>query len=91
MSAWQPVATAPQDETHILLFTTCHGMVEAWFFAGRWVEFHEGREYEGPSWVCADDAFQIEVEEIGGGEMHHGTATHWMALPAPPPKSEAQP
>jgi hypothetical protein len=74
------------SETHILLFTTCHGIVEAWFSPGQWHDYHEGREYDGPVWVCADDAFQIEIEEIPPeyGGFHHGTATHWMPLPEPP-------
>lgn len=80
---WQPIATAPRDETHILLFTTVHGQVEAWFSAGGWSETIDGREYDGPVWVCGDDAFQIEIEEIPDG-YHDGAATHWMPLPEPP-------
>lgn len=86
-SKWRKIETAPKDGTSILLFTTCHGMVEAWFAPGEWTEHHEhGREYSGPVWVCADDAFQIEVEEMGPSpsDLHHGTATHWMPLPEPP-------
>lgn len=85
---WRLIATAPRDGTHVLLFTTCHGQVEAWFSPGEWSDHHEyGRQYDGAAWVCADDAFQIEVEEIPeaeGGPYHDGTATHWMPLPEPP-------
>lgn len=86
MSAWQPISTAPLDGTHVLLFTTTHGMVEAWFAPGEWHDYLEGREYDGPAWVCGDDAFQIEIEELPEeyGGLHHGAATHWMPLPEPP-------
>lgn len=85
---WRPISEAPRDGTHVLLFTTCHGVVEAWFAPGEWSDnMPEGpREYSGSVWVCADDAFQIEVEElpIEQGGFHHGTATHWQPLAAPP-------
>ena len=82
---WQPIKTAPRDGSHILLFTTCHGQVEAWFSPGEWTETVDGREYDGPVWVCADDAFQIEIEEIPeDGPYYDGTATHWTHLHAPP-------
>jgi hypothetical protein len=47
-------------------------------------------------WVCADDEWQIEVEEIweGGGEgserlitYHDGEATDWQPLPEPPTRN----
>ena len=84
---WQPIETAPRDGTSVLLFTACHGITQAWFSAGEWEEHYEyGPQYNGPVWVCADDAFQIEVEEMGPDvdDMHHGTATHWQPLPPPP-------
>lgn len=91
---WRSMKTAPLDETPVLLHTACHGIVEAWYSPGHWEDYHEGREYYGAQWVCADDAFQIEVEEIPEeeGGLHHGTATAWMPLvpantrpqPAPP-------
>jgi len=85
MSKWQPIETAPKDETHLLLFTSCHGIVEAWFSPGFWSDETplSPREYTGDVWVCADDAFQIEVE-LWDGHEDHGTATHWMPLPEPP-------
>lgn len=84
MSEWKPIETAPRDGTSILLFTTCHGVVEAWFAEGEWSEETPEcpRDYSGAAWVCADDAFSIEVEETE--PMEHGTATHWMPLPEPP-------
>ncbi len=83
-NGWQPMDTAPRDETHVLLFTTDHGQVEAWFACGEWHDYLEGREYDGPSWVCADDAFQIEIEELPGGLFYDGTATAWRPLHLPP-------
>lgn len=84
---WQPIETAPLDGTPVLLFIRGHCVVEANFSPGFWSDHHEyGREYNGPVWVCADDTFQVEVEEVPPeyGGMHHGQATHWMPLPAPP-------
>ena len=83
---WQDIASAPRDGTSVLIFTTCHGIVEAWFSPGKWETHHEGDEYVGPVWVCADDEFQIEVEEFPEG-LHHGTVKGWMPLPAPPKES----
>jgi hypothetical protein len=84
-TAWQPIETAPRDgETNIELFTTSHGIVQAWYSPGRWFDFYEGREYDGAVWVCADDAFQIEVEELPNNKFHDGAATHWRPLPPPP-------
>lgn len=88
MSEWKTIDSAPLDGSSVLLFTTCHGIVEAWFAQGEWSEETpiSPREYSGAVWVCADDAFQIEVEEgvFENGANHHGTATHWMPLPEPP-------
>jgi hypothetical protein len=58
-----PMATVPRDRPVLLLTKT--GIVSAWFAPGEWTEHYEyGREYNGPVWVCNDDQFQIEVEEI---------------------------
>jgi hypothetical protein len=81
---WQPIETVPRDGSQVLLFTKTHGVTEARFAAGEWHEHHEyGRQYDGPVWVCGDDAWQIEVEEYGD-TFHDGEATHWMpVMPAP--------
>lgn len=83
-SEWRPIRTAPKDGRPVLLLTKSYGVVEAWFSQGEWEDHHEyGRLYSGPMWVCADDQFQIEVEETPDGHLHGG-ATHWMPLPPPP-------
>lgn len=90
-AGWRPIESAPKDGTPVLLFTTCHGQVEAWFSPGEMSVDHEGtKDYSGDVWVCADDAFQIEVEITGPkpNDYHHGTATHWMPLPTPPTEKE---
>lgn len=88
---WQPMETAPRDGNSILLFTKTYGIVEAWFAQGEWHENHEGREYSGSFWICADDKFQIEVEEYpyadsftGKCRYDDGEAKAWMHKPADP-------
>ena len=77
--------TAPRDGTEILLHTTCHGWVQAWYSPATKTETMDGPEYDGPIWVCADDAFQIEVEEaedeMGAIQIHDNTADGWLPLP----------
>jgi hypothetical protein len=84
-NGWYTMESAPRSESpHVLLYTTDHGQIEAWFAKGEWVGYPEGREYNGPSWVCGDDMFQIEVEELPVEEMpggyHDGTAVAWRPL-----------
>jgi hypothetical protein len=76
---WQPIETAPKDGTAVVLFTTCHGICEAYFADGEWSDDTpvSPAEYSGDCWVCCDDAFQIEVELWQDGFECHGTATHW--------------
>ena len=77
---------APRDGTHIIL-STRYGRVEAWFSPGYWTEEtpSNAREYNGPVWVCADDKFQIEIEEgPSPDDDNHGEALGWMPLPGPP-------
>jgi hypothetical protein len=83
MSAWQPIETAPQDGSEILILTSV-GATQARFAPGEWRNHVEGREYYGPVWVCCDDQWEIEIEDSGKDGMHHGIATHWTPLPAPP-------
>ena len=85
-NGWQPIETAPIDGGSVLLFTTCHGICEAWFSPGEWSDENPicPRDYSGDCWVCCDDAFQIDVEYVDQAMMHHGTATHWMPLSSPP-------
>jgi hypothetical protein len=89
---WKPVETAPKDGRSILLLTRCHGVCEAWFDKGYWTADTpiSPREYSGDSWVCCDNAFQIEVEFGPDGYESHGTATHWMPLPVAPAELKGQ-
>lgn len=82
----RPMRDAPRDnETHILLKTT-RGWVEGWFARGEWSEHHEyGPEYNGSVWVCADDTFQLEVEEMmsenGSIDYLDSCCEGWLPLP----------
>jgi hypothetical protein len=79
-NGWLSMKTAPRDEdTSIMLFTR-RGQVEARFSPGYWTETLEGREYNGPVWVCCDDTFQIEIEHTGPDEYHDGEALFWRPL-----------
>lgn len=69
---WQPMETAPRDQSEILLLTTA-GIVSAWYEKPSKVETMDGTEYEGDQWICYDDAFQIEND--GGGILG------WMPIP----------
>jgi uncharacterized protein DUF551 len=80
---WQPIKTAPLDETDILIFHITHGALQAHYSPGFWTDYLEGREYTGPVWVVGDDIYQVEIEETPEG-VSHAEVTHWMPLPEPP-------
>jgi len=80
---WQPIETAPKEGSEILILTSA-GVTQARFSPGEWHDYQEGREYDGPVWVCCDDKWLIEIEDCGEHGMNHGTASHWMPLPALP-------
>lgn len=92
---WRDMQTVPLvDDAPILLLTSYNGVTEARYSPGYWTDHHEGREYSGPVWVCGDDEWQIEIEEISKdpSEWRHGSALGWLprsALPAPPAAPEA--
>lgn len=70
---WQPIKTAPKDETVILLFGG--GIVAPGFFhIGEWRFWDGGTtdDYEGDS-----------AGFFNGWISGHGPS-HWMPLPAPP-------
>ncbi len=61
---------APFDGNPVLVKTHI-GVVEAWWEQGRLTETQEGTEADGFCWVCYDDAFQLELDEV----------RWWMPLP----------
>lgn len=82
MSEWQPIETAPKDETRVLLSTPWGVVIGYW---------HEG----GPQSDCGR-AIQYPGWESEGGETQPGhnmggdlckdqqcPPTHWMPLPEP--------
>ena len=88
VSPWQPIEIAPRDRRSVLLYVQ-HQITEARFFPSEKTENHEGADTSiGAVWSCADDQWQIEVEEYkdaaGNHCYHDGNATHWMPLPEPP-------
>ena len=78
---WQPMETAPRDESEILLLTT-DGVVSAWYEKPSKVETMNGTEYEGGQWICYDDKFQIENDQ--------GGIIAWMPIPKHPTRDTAQ-
>lgn len=80
MSEWKPIYSAPRDGSEILILTSV-GITQARFAPGEWHNYAEGREYDGPVWVCCDDTWQIEIEDCGEHGLNHGIATHWMPVP----------
>jgi len=51
---WQPIETAPRDETEVLIKTSV-GSVTAWFHS------EPGECYQ---WVCYDDRFSIDGDDV---------------------------
>ena len=67
---WQPIATAPRDETSVLLYFSCNGIGEC--------QFHgviEGWYFSSPKEI--DDGWETIIGSIG-------EPTHWMPLPPEP-------
>ena len=77
---WQSIATAPRDGTEVILLTST-GAVSAHYDKGAgWSDDPiNGRDYEGPSWVCYDNTFLIEIEETPDGECCE--VLGWMPIP----------
>lgn len=69
MSEWQPIATAPRDETDVLLAGTLYGRYRPPIVAGWFDKFTDD-----PGWYTHDDP-DSEVNMV---------PTHWMPLPALP-------
>jgi hypothetical protein len=84
---WRPIDTAPLDGSDVLLYTTNHGVTQAHFDKGGWYDTIEGREHDGPVWVCGDDAWQIEVE-WAEDSYWHAEAIAWQPVPTSPAWAE---
>ena len=75
------------------LVLLAYGMeVEARYSGGSWSEDTpiNPAEYDGAVWVCFDDKFQIEIEEITSNpaNWNHGQATHWRDLTPRPENND---
>ena len=77
MSEWQPIETAPRDETDILVAGGTHGneCVSC--------EFH-GAKFTGVAIAYWDK----REKWFSGGECDYYHPTHWMPLPTPPTTGE---
>lgn len=75
MSDWQPIETAPKDETVVLLFIPDFGGGDdnPCMITG----FHDG--YDGPHRIGAGWTSN-DMARVATG----GSPTHWMPLPQPP-------
>lgn len=81
---WQPIETAPEDGTVVLLWG---GMPDTSSDETDWFQgFGNGRSWRRPRPVSAWwDGYGWAYCSYDGG--HYGSyegATHWMLLPAPP-------
>jgi hypothetical protein len=75
MSAWQPIETAPKDETPILVYFKDLG-VHRVFWTSTWSDDLDKHGL----WHVTDNKF--EARPLRG--YCHGDDTHWMPLPEPP-------
>lgn len=81
---WRPMTDIGWiDGSDVVLLA--HDMeVQARYSPGEWSEDTpvSPREYSGAVWVCFDDQFQFEIEEISHNpeEWLHGPVTHWRRL-----------
>lgn len=69
MSEWQPIETAPRDETKIIVFYS--GKATIGWFDGDSLYLEWSRDEYGP-------------RPVANGRIHGRLATHWMPLPEPP-------
>ena len=87
MSSWQPIETAPKDES-VMVWATAY----RFSYSGKtplspdywrhesdkgWPEIAYWSTYEGGHW-------EGELCEPGTGTERHLRATHWQPLPEPP-------
>ncbi|MCR9214794.1 MAG: hypothetical protein NXI13_13840 [Proteobacteria bacterium] len=77
---WQPIETAPHDETKIELFSPYYGIFSAKFFqAEQEADYWSPAVSETPAmWSCCEDQFQITEDDPEGWKP-----VAWR-LPTPP-------
>lgn len=91
---WQPIETAPKDETPIILGYAPDGDDADYVGQGRWhEEDHDGPDNMGHDAGFMDDRFEFFrcARSFGASAYQHkGTQpTHWMPLPAAPQKEQS--
>lgn len=75
MSEWQPIETAPKDDTFVLLATPTSRVALYGFWDGKQYNFCDEPEW---SEAMQEDYFLMNSWREGRGP------THWMPLPSPP-------
>ena len=66
---WQPIETAPRDETRVMLFCQYDGICTAEWWQGEWLVYA--------------DKYQ-PAYDLDGKALKASAATHWQPLPEPP-------
>lgn len=74
MTEWQPIETAPEDLTEVIIFCPEYGVTVAQF------ELYA----KPPFWSV--DTWDLSTDH----EVEPARPTHWMPLPAPPASGEQQ-
>lgn len=90
---WRSMRSAPRNGDPIFLLLERHGVVEARFDQGTWSDEtpDHGREYSGSAWICGDDVFQIEVDELPIPYGYHDAGClGWLPRSALPPETNIE-
>lgn len=86
MHGWRPLSDTQWLDGRDVLIKAHDMIVQARYSAGSWSNDTPiaPAEYDGAVWVCFDDEFQFEIEEISNDPAiwHHGPVTAWMPLPS---------
>ena len=75
---WQPIETAPKDETTVLL---AGGIIPGQYVGGEgWPDEIVAASFDGFDW-------EIVSYDYGAGSVRYENPTHWQPLPEPPQSS----